>query len=127
MAYIATGSEKDYVGKPYKNAKGNTECVVFVQQVSRAPLTTDWKKGKHVKDAKPGDIPVGTAIATFDDSDKYPTDDKGKHAAIYLSHTAVGITVLDQWASQGMVKKRTITYKQNGKRSNDGDTFYVID
>jgi hypothetical protein len=39
------------------------------------------------------------------------------------------ITVLDQWNGQGEVKQRPIRFNQpNGtKRSNDADTFYVIE
>lgn len=54
---------------------------------------------------------------------------KGKHAAIYLRHDAVRMLVLDQWNDQGEVKERPIAFKRpNGtRRSNDGDTFYVIE
>ena len=80
-----------------------------------------------VLDAPEGKIDRLTAIATFVDG-KYPTDDKGKHAAIYLSHDATGITVLDQWNSQGRVKERKIRSKvpEGTIRSNDANWFYVI-
>jgi hypothetical protein len=109
------------------NAKGNTECVVFVQQATDAPDTELWIKGIKVIDAPEGKIERLTAIATFHDG-KYPTDDKGKHAAIYLSHDPNGIWVLDQWNSQGCVKKRKIRSKvsEGTIRSNDANWFYVI-
>jgi len=50
----------------------------------------------------------GTVIATFDAKGNYPTDAKGRHAAIYLGHNSKGIRVLDQWKAQGRVRERTI-------------------
>lgn len=66
------------------NAKGNTECVEFVRQAAGAPHTSTWKRGLKVSEARPGQIPRGTVIATFDDSGRYPTDALGRHAAVYL-------------------------------------------
>lgn len=115
--------------KGYSNAKGNHECVVFVQGVTSVPSTIYWKKGKKVQDAKEGEIAKGTAIATFDENDKYPTDSKGRHAAIYLRHNHEYIIVYDQWNKQAKVKKRKIKFnvKDGESRSNDGKTFYVIE
>jgi hypothetical protein len=103
--------------------------VVFVQQAAGAPPTSLWKKGVKVGEALNGAIPRGTAIATFDDNDKYPTDGFGKHAAIYLSHDKNAIQVLDQWRSQGEVKKRGIRFnnKTASSRSDQAETFYVIE
>ncbi|MFN8344188.1 MAG: BPSL0067 family protein [Spirosomataceae bacterium] len=113
----------------YSNSKGNHECVVFVQGVTQVPATVYWTKGKKVQDAKEGEILRGTAIATFDENDKYPTDSKGRHAAIYVRHNHDYILVYDQWNKQGMVKKRKIRFnvKDGTSRSNDGKTFYVIE
>jgi hypothetical protein len=130
MSYIMTVKENEVFGKnKYANDKGNTECAYFVQQVTGAPETAKWKKGAYVLDAKPGDIKKYTAIATFDAQGKYPNDQLGKHAAIYLSHDQNGISVLDQWNAQGEVKVRTIRANRpkGTKRSNDAATFYVID
>lgn len=88
MAYVLEGVEnpKKFEGaKKYTNAKGNTECVEFVRQTTGAPHASIWKRGVRVKDAIQGEILPGTAIATFDDEGKYPTDPLGKHAAIFLS------------------------------------------
>jgi hypothetical protein len=109
-----------------------TECVEFVRQTSRAPQTSEWRPGLRVMDARPGQIPPGTAIATFVDGE-YPTDALGRHAAIYLSHDQFAITVLDQWVpktgGRGEVKQRPIRFKVPGgtRRSNDGSCFYVIE
>lgn len=129
MAYKMMRDEKSVFERAqFVNASGNTECVEFVRQTSSAPHTTMWSKGKKVIDEKPGAIPRGTVIATFDDRGRYPTDGKGRHAAVYLSHTAHGIEVLDQWNTQGRVLKRVIRLqKVDRPRSNAAQTFYVVE
>ena len=130
MSYKLTMAEKDVLEKAkFKNAKGHTECVEFIRQATGAPETSKWKRGVKVADTVLGTIPRGTAIATFDDKGSYPTDALGKHAAIYLSHDKNGIQVLDQWDSQGQVRPRSIWFNRpkGTRRSNDGDTFYVIE
>ncbi len=113
----------------FANARGNTECVEFVRQATDAPATTNWRTGLQVRLATSAEIARGTAIATFDHNGRYPTDSLGQHAAIYLSHGDQGIVVLDQWNSQGEVKERLIRFDRpkETRRSNDGDTFYVIE
>ena len=114
----------------FENDRGNTECVEFVRKVTGAPFTPAWRSGKRILGASPGEIPRGTAIATFDEWGSYPTDHKGKHAAIYLWHDARCITVLHQWNSVGKVVQREIRFHNPGTpagRSNDGDTFYVVE
>ncbi|MEJ1239314.1 BPSL0067 family protein [Chryseolinea sp. T2] len=88
------------IGYPDKYS-GNTECVAFVRQTTGAPHHSEWKAGRRISDALDGEIPSGTAIATFDNDGKYPTDTLGKHAAIYVSHDDKYIYVYDQWNSQG--------------------------
>lgn len=130
MSYKLKIPEKDVFGKEkYVSPSGKTECAEFVRQATSAPHTTIWKKGKKVSDAKFGEIARGTAIATFDSKGKYPTDALGKHAAIYLQHNPQRILVLDQWNDQGEVKQRPIWFNRpkSTKRSNDADTFYVIE
>ena len=130
MSYKLKVPEIKVFGKGiYVNAQGKTECVEFIRQATDAPKTTLWKKGKKVSDASFGEIARGTAIATFDSNGKYPTDSLGKHAAIYLEHNTQRILVLDQWNDQGEVKQRPIWFnKPKGtRRSNDANTFYVIE
>jgi hypothetical protein len=130
VSYLLNIEENSVYGKnKFTNEKGNTECVEFVRQATDAGGTPKWIRGRSVKSFKAGELARGTAIATFDDQGKYPTDALGKHAAIYLSHKSEGIEVLDQWNAQGEVLKRTIRFHRppGTKRSNDGDTFYVIE
>lgn len=129
MPYKLKLAEVDVFGKEkFINAKGNTECVEFVRQATNAPQTIIWKAGIHVIDATPGTIPRGTAIATFDENGKYPTDGLGKHAAIYISHDAAGIRVLDQWNKQGEVLERVIRInKPDVPRVNSAKQYFVIE
>jgi hypothetical protein len=129
MKYKLQLAEKAVLGeKQFVNAAGNTECVEFVWQATGAPHTTLWTKGDSILNAPIGSIPRGTAVATFDLNGKYPVDGKGKHAAIYLSHTVNTIHVLDQWSAQGRVRARTIRAKKvDHPRSNCAQCFYVIE
>jgi len=130
MSYKLKVPEKDVSGKAkYVSPQGKTECAEFVRQATGAPQTTTWRMGKKVSSAKIGEMARGTAIATFDINGKYPADKLGRHAAIYLEHNSLCIQVLDQWNDQGEVKKRPIWFNRpkGTKRSNDADTFYVIE
>jgi len=130
MSYKLNVAERDVFGKSkYVSPQGKTECVEFIRQSTGAPQTLVWKRGKKVSDARFGEIPRGTAIATFDANGKYPTDALGKHAAIYIEHNAQRILVLDQWNNQGEVKQRPIWFNRpkSTKRSNDADAFHVIE
>lgn len=129
MRYKLRRAEPDVLGQQqFANAAGSTECVGFVRQAAGAPHPALWKKDDAVLAATPGSIARGTAIATFDDKGRYPVDSKGKHAAIYLSHNATSILVLDQWRAQGCVRMRTIRAKQiDHPRSDCAQCFYVIE
>lgn len=114
--------------------KERAECAALVQQTTRAPNTSLWRTGTKVKDALPAEIEPGTAIATFDANGRYPmTDPPGRHAAIYVSHDANGITVVDQWAGGRVPKptpgERVIAYRGPALTDwqNNGDYYYVIE
>lgn len=126
MSFYLKDSESKLEGNSdYKNSEGKHECAIFVQQASRLPNSTLWKKGLNVFGN--GDkILRGTAIATFGADGNYNGNPKGKHAAIYISQNSQGIVVYDQWNNQGKVKKRTI--RKNGSKFVDiADNFYVIE
>ena len=109
----------------YPNEKGNYECVALVQQTAGLPHTTKWLQGKRVLDCAPGEIQIGTVIATFDENGKYPLT--ARHAAIYESHDATGIHVVDQWNSQRMAKRRKIRLKNIPTRNiNDAIWYYIV-
>jgi hypothetical protein len=110
---------KQYVGQTI----GNGQCVVFIQQVTSAPHTSQWKEGIKVYGST--NIPYGTAIATFQDG-KYPNNSTGNHAAIYLDQSLNCINVIDQWTGQP-VHERQIQFRGEGKPSNDGMAYSVIE
>jgi hypothetical protein len=129
MSYQLKLKELDVLGEgQFVNAAGKTECVMFVQQATGAPNTRMWKQGDPVLPARIGSIARGTAIATFDANGAYPIDAKGKHAAIYLSHSSDSISVLDQWSSQGRVKARIIRLKKKiFPRSDAAQCYFIIE
>lgn len=122
MSYVASNPAQ------YQNTVvGNGQCVAFVQQASSAPNTALWTRGGIARGTA---LPAGTAIATFDANGVYTNSTDGtSHAAIYVSHDAIGILVWDQWVGQP-VHQRTIRFQGGApgvKPVNDGDAFYVIE
>jgi len=121
--------EASYSGNAYISPlTQKTECVAFLQATIPGMKATNlWTEGKKVEK---GDLTIlaGTAIATFVDG-KYPGPGKDKHGAIYIGQDAVGIIVLDQWAGQGKVLKRTIRWSvpEGTKIQNDGTKYSVIE
>lgn len=121
--------EEAYAGKGYivPNVAG-TQCVSFLKKTIPGLLgktTSMWVKGDDVQQGVALD--AGTAIATFVNG-VYPQNGIG-HAAVYLSQDDVGIQVLDQWATQGRVLKRTIRWTplKLGDIVNDAKAFSVIE
>jgi hypothetical protein len=117
------------VENAYANSKGNCECVAFVQMAAlvgggSVPRTSDWRKGKYVKDSKSEEILKGTVIATFDENGVYPGSNR--HAAVYISHDEKGIVVYDQWNSQKKVLQRTLYYKESATRAVDNGNYYWV-
>ena len=119
MAYIATKPDF-YLGR----VVGSGQCVAYVQQACKAPLTKKWKRGALVRGNK--DIKPGTAIATFSKDGVYENKTTGEsHAAIYLAQNDKGILVLDQWLKQP-VHNRII--REGGvKDVNNALKYYVIE
>lgn len=123
MPFIASNAQS-YAGKSI----GDGHCVAFVRAASGAPHSSSWTKGESVKDSTT--IVSGTAIATFDESERYGSRKDGTcHAAIFLRKTTVGIVVLDQWITNGKrqaVHERVIRFNATGKRTNNGDEYHVV-
>ena len=115
---VATGFER-FNGQ----AVGSGQCVALVQAADpNVGLTRTWTQGQQVRGA---DIPVGTAIATFDGSGRYANATNGSsHAAIYLGQNAQGLIVQDQWMGQ-VSHKRVIPWS-GAKQANSGSAFHVI-
>jgi hypothetical protein len=120
MSYLAAASA-DYEG----TVVGNGQCVAYVREASGAPATNSWRRGVRVRDAA---VPSGTAIAAFDDDGSYGNHTDGRsHAAILVGVGPDGLIVHDQWVGQP-VHERVIYYRGGqGRQSNDGDAFFVIE
>jgi hypothetical protein len=102
---------------------GSGQCVALVQSATGVGNTSTWSEGQSVQGAN---IPVGTAIATFDQSGTYANaTDGSSHAAIYLGQDANGIQVLDQWSGHA-ASVRTLPFSNSGSAANNGSAFYVI-
>jgi hypothetical protein len=100
------------------------ECVAFLTTALHAPNVALWKPGRPI--TRGADIPVGTAIATFVDG-KYPRDDTGQHAAVYLGQNDQGIQVMDQWANlktKPHVSEHTIYWNSTSPKRSDQPTAF---
>ena len=121
--------EESYSGQSYISPiTDKTECVAFLQAtIPGVPNTHSWKEGKAITQSDLS-VAAGTAIATFVDG-AYPGPGKDKHAAVYLGQDVNGIQVLDQWAKQGKVLKRTIRWVVPVATTiqNDGTKYSVIE
>ena len=106
---------------------GNGHCVAFVREAAFVPHTSKWRRGTK---ARGGELPNGTAIATFDPvSHRYTNSVDGRsHAAIFLREDPEGLRVLDQWVGRP-VGPRLIRFAPgaNTRPVNDGDAYYVIE
>ena len=106
-------------------------CASLVQHYTRVGPTPRWKEGAAVRDNTT--IKKGTAIATFVNG-VYPNDEHGNHAALYVSQSAAGIKVVDQWTGEEKPHFRVLSFKGktasgNGWEdpSNNGDAMSIIE
>lgn len=120
MAYVAAD--------PHKlkgTSVGNGHCVAYTRLAASMPHTSMWRQGGLVQGD--GAIPVGCAIATFDQNKRYANKVDGtSHVAIYLGQTVIGIQVIDQWVGQA-VHERTIYFRNAPRKVNDGRNYYVVE
>ncbi len=87
--------------------KLRNECAQLVQLFG-VPNTRSWRRGPQVCHLAPGDLPIGTVVATLRDG-RYHSDYSGRsHVGIYLGHDdygeyrsshskSAGVTLLDQY------------------------------
>ena len=120
MSWVAR-DPSSYAGQ----SVGNGQCVAYVEAAAETPTTASWKQGELVKG---GDVPSGTAIATFDPNGTYGNHTDGRsHAAIFVSQQDAGLLVWDQWVGHP-VSQRVIHFRAGqGEPVNDGDQFHVIE
>jgi RHS repeat-associated protein len=113
----------------------NSECVSLTRYFAPAlPCTGCWRAGPRVIG---NDIPRGTAIATFDDNGRYPSDDR--NSALYVGTITYqdnggyseGINLIDQFPPGHRAQVRFLPYQGQGPlhthdRSNSAKDYYVI-
>jgi RHS repeat-associated protein len=105
------------------------QCVSLTKYFSGAPCTGCWRKGPPVLGNT--NLAPGTAIATFDDNDRYPTDDPQhperhtpRNSAIYVGQSGTDIYVIDQWPGHTAQYRRI---PRNGNSvSNQSGGYSVI-
>jgi hypothetical protein len=104
---------------------GSGHCVPLVRELTGLPPTAHWRRGDPVRD---GDVPAGTAIATFDPNGTYGNHVDGRsHACILEAETKNGLEVIDQWMGRACAR-RTIRFKRGaGLPVDDGDAYHVIE
>lgn len=118
---------------------GDGDCVALVRFYGNVPQHAAWKQGERVLDNK--NVRPGTAIATFVKG-RYPSLDKGNHAAFFLRHDAPGkgFWVVDQWKDKTgqkprpvdarLIPSRGVKQNQDGswyRASDNADAFSVIE
>jgi hypothetical protein len=121
MPFIAPNPEH-YVGKKV----GTGQSVAYAQAAGHAPSTASWSRGLRVLSAAPGEIAKGTVIATLVGGLEASLPGTN-HAAIYLSHDAQGIHVLDQWPGQPVHYRIIFNRQGHGSPSNDAGAYYVVE
>lgn len=88
---------------------GDGECIQIVKMLVPGltqQSTRSWKQGAAVKDLP--NLRRGTAIATFGPDGRYPSENTGQHAALFLKHAGAGIWVMDQFRSRGKISRRLL-------------------
>jgi hypothetical protein len=132
------GGYRSYVNVDTLDGKpkvSNKQCAGLVQYYTRVGRHENWKAGDRVRYSTT--IKKGTAIATFVNG-VYQNNVHGNHAALYVSHNADGIYMMDQWdgdPAKPTISKRFVPYKNLAKNangswpdaSNNGDAFSIIE
>ncbi|MGY4398457.1 hypothetical protein ACVWZA_003665 [Sphingomonas sp. UYAg733] len=101
---------------------GISECVHLVKYFG-VPYTGTWRRGPQVCHFKPGELPIGTVIATMRDN-VYHSDYSGRsHVGIYVGH--------DDYASYVASHSKTAGVRMcnqwNGQIVQDSTKAYAID
>jgi hypothetical protein len=101
---------------------GISECVHLVKYFG-VPYTGTWRRGPQVCHFKPGELPVGTVIATLRD-DVYHSDYSGRsHVGIYLGHDDYGAFLAGRSKTTGV----RMSNQWNGQVVQDSTKAYAIE
>ena len=107
---------------------GSGQCAALPEYYTRIGKSAGWREGDKVKGNKT--IKKGTAIATFVNG-RYPNEEHGNHAALYVSQDTNAIKVVDQWTGK-LPGERDLPFlgSKDGTYvdpSNNGDAFSIIE
>ncbi|HEU5048382.1 MAG TPA: BPSL0067 family protein [Rickettsiales bacterium] len=112
-----------YVHQSFPNAKGNTECVAFAQQVGGAPLTSEWVAGDYISPDNPP--PKGTWVATFNRDGNY----QGHVGAFSRFDNKGNLYLYDQFNKKGKVTEQFYRHKPKdwkGHISNNPTQYRIV-
>jgi hypothetical protein len=120
MAWVAPNPAR-YAGQVVDTG----HCVRLTQIAAGAPHTSRWARGSKVRG---NPVAPGTAIATFSVNGRYENrTDGSSHAAIFVAEESGGLRVWDQWTGHPVAQRTIRWHGGQGKKSNDGDQFFVIE
>jgi hypothetical protein len=100
---------------------GSGECVDLIKELVpglQNVSTLSWKKGASVKDS-PG-LARGTAIATFGPDGRFPRQNTGQHAALFVAQAGAGIYVVEQYRASLVVIYRHMEVPREHAQRADG-------
>ncbi|MEG3088586.1 BPSL0067 family protein [Sphingomonas sp. PB4P5] len=101
---------------------GISECVHLVKYFG-VPYTGTWRRGPQVCHFKPGELPVGTVIATLRDN-VYHSDYSGRsHVGIYLGHDDYGAFIASRSKTAGV----RMSNQWNGQVVQDSTKAYAVE
>jgi hypothetical protein len=103
--------------------------VALVKYLTKAPQTKLWRRGEFVY-GNPS-IEVGTGIATFDRSGRYPQKGRDMNSAVFLRGEPDRIIVLDQFPEDAFgrprpAQPRSIFPQPGGAPEDDANAYSVI-
>jgi hypothetical protein len=100
---------------------GTGECVDIIKELVPGLIgvsTQSWKQGASVKHAP--NLARGTAIATFGPDGRFPRENTGQHAAIFVSHAGAGIYLVEQYRNSRLVLYRHMDVPRDHAQRPDG-------
>ena len=101
---------------------GKNECAHLVKYFG-VPYTGTWRRGPQVCHFKPGELPIGTVIATLRDN-SYHSDYSGRsHVGIYLGHDDYAEYVASNSKTSGL----RMWNQSNGKLVHESKFPYGVD
>jgi len=114
------------------------QCAALAQSKGiGVPATCHWRRGKRVADCKPGELMLGTVIATFNKNHDYVSTHAAAHshqfhAALYVRHNSHTMTIVERFVGipGGKIRQQTIKLAPSSyvsRVSRDANNYYVVE